>query len=220
MRKPVLNFLVIFALVASGCVHAGNFYTQKMGGDNGIVNIQPSDVQVVGEPRSVNGMGHTYKIWISLGGNNDIGKEEANEKDLMSIIAPVSDADGSADSAGGSKITMPVQQTKFVVNYKTNKTVPIDTSNLQPLTTQKNLDVVEINSYTDSIGTKKYNKFLSLRRASYLKTYLITHGENAKIKTHGNGDADAIESNKTAAGRAANRRSEVVINPTIMENNK
>ena len=65
--------------------------------------------------------------------------------------------------------------------------------------------------YTDSKGTKEYNKELSLRRAESLEEKLIELGLSPEkiIETKGNGDNNPIASNDTEEGRAANRRIEV-----------
>lgn len=70
---------------------------------------------------------------------------------------------------------------------------------------------ISIIGYTDSKGTKEYNKELSLRRAESLEEKLITLGLSPEkiVETNGNGDNNPIASNDTEEGRAANRRIEV-----------
>ncbi len=70
---------------------------------------------------------------------------------------------------------------------------------------------ISIIGYTDSKGTKEYNKELSLRRAESLEEKLIDLGLSAEkiVETKGNGDNNPIASNDTEEGRAANRRIEV-----------
>ncbi|HUW28877.1 MAG TPA: OmpA family protein [Sulfuriferula sp.] len=71
---------------------------------------------------------------------------------------------------------------------------------------------VEIAGYTDSIGTAKYNMGLSKRRAETVKKYMESKGVAAsRMTTKGFGEAKPIASNKTAAGRAENRRVEILI---------
>ena len=70
---------------------------------------------------------------------------------------------------------------------------------------------ISIIGYTDSKGTKEYNKELSLRRAESLEEKLIDLGLSPDkiIETKGNGDNSPIASNDTEEGRAINRRIEV-----------
>ena len=66
---------------------------------------------------------------------------------------------------------------------------------------------VTIRGYTDSTGSSGHNQQLSERRAAAVRDYLIAHGIAAGMLTaQGLGQSDPIDSNATAAGRAANRR--------------
>jgi outer membrane protein OmpA-like peptidoglycan-associated protein/opacity protein-like surface antigen len=66
---------------------------------------------------------------------------------------------------------------------------------------------VEIEGYTDYVGTGAYNQKLSLERAQTVKDYLISKGVAAnRLTTIGYGMNNPLEDNKTAEGRAMNRR--------------
>ncbi len=72
------------------------------------------------------------------------------------------------------------------------------------------LEVVVATGHTDSVGTKKYNQGLSMRRAQAVKTFLEEKGLPVdKIFTTGKGETQPVASNKTREGRAKNRRVEV-----------
>ncbi|WP_319800250.1 OmpA family protein [Flavobacterium sp. N3904] len=69
---------------------------------------------------------------------------------------------------------------------------------------------IQIEGYTDSNATKEYNIDLSRERAVSVKTYLMNKGiAGERLFAVGFGDAKPIESNKTASGRAKNRRVEL-----------
>ncbi|MGN6312188.1 MAG: OmpA family protein [Rhodanobacteraceae bacterium] len=72
---------------------------------------------------------------------------------------------------------------------------------------------IEIDGYTDSVGTEKYNQGLSERRANIVDGYLTSHGISADRITavKGFGETHPIDTNKTAAGRQRNRRVELVV---------
>lgn len=71
---------------------------------------------------------------------------------------------------------------------------------------------VEIQGYTDNIGSEEYNKKLSQRRADAVKNYLVSKGINpARLKAVGYGESNPIGDNNTANGRAMNRRIEFKI---------
>ena len=66
---------------------------------------------------------------------------------------------------------------------------------------------IEIQGSADSIGTSEYNQILSENRARAIKKYLVEKGiEPARLSAVGYGSARGTASNKTAAGRALNRR--------------
>ena len=68
---------------------------------------------------------------------------------------------------------------------------------------------LELYAYTDNIGSAKYNKRLSKRRAIIVKNYLIEQGVNPDIiSVFGMGESNPIASNRTKKGRAKNRRVE------------
>jgi OOP family OmpA-OmpF porin len=75
-----------------------------------------------------------------------------------------------------------------------------------------NLEVIIAVGHTDSIGTDAYNQKLSVRRAEAVKAYLQTKGVEAnRIYTEGKGEKQPVADNKTAAGRAKNRRVEIEV---------
>lgn len=66
--------------------------------------------------------------------------------------------------------------------------------------------------HTDSSGQLAYNNKLSQQRAEQVKAFLLQQGVAAQqITAEGRGPAEPIADNKTAQGRAANRRVELVV---------
>ena len=75
-----------------------------------------------------------------------------------------------------------------------------------------NLEVIIAVGHTDSVGTDEYNQKLSIRRAEAVKAYLQGKGIEAnRIYTEGKGEKQPVADNKTAAGRAQNRRVEIEV---------
>jgi outer membrane protein OmpA-like peptidoglycan-associated protein len=71
---------------------------------------------------------------------------------------------------------------------------------------------VEIDGFTDSVGSDSYNEELSLHRADAVKAALLSRGIDAsRIATEGYGKAYPVASNSDPSGRQQNRRVEVVI---------
>lgn len=66
---------------------------------------------------------------------------------------------------------------------------------------------VEIEGYTDYVGSLAYNLNLSIERAERVKEYLVTQGIEAKrLTTFGYGKRNPAEDNQTESGREMNRR--------------
>jgi len=68
-----------------------------------------------------------------------------------------------------------------------------------------------INGHTDNVGNAKANQKLSEARAKVVMDLLIEKGVNpANLTSQGFGSSKPVKSNKTASGRAENRRTEIV----------
>ena len=75
-----------------------------------------------------------------------------------------------------------------------------------------NLEVIIAVGHTDSVGTNAYNQSLSVRRADAVKNYLVEKGvEKNRVYTEGKGETQPVADNKTAEGRAKNRRVEIEV---------
>jgi len=79
-------------------------------------------------------------------------------------------------------------------------------------TKEINLEVIIAVGHTDSIGGDAYNDKLSVKRAESIKTYLTSKGVEAnRVYTEGKGKKQPVADNKTAEGRAKNRRVEIEV---------
>jgi OOP family OmpA-OmpF porin len=75
-----------------------------------------------------------------------------------------------------------------------------------------NLEVIIAVGHTDSIGSVAYNQRLSVRRAEAVKAFLVSKGiERNRVYTEGKGEKQPVADNKTAEGRAKNRRVEIEV---------
>ncbi|MEO6671399.1 MAG: OmpA family protein [Ferruginibacter sp.] len=72
--------------------------------------------------------------------------------------------------------------------------------------------MINIDGYTDNTGKVDKNQILSEQRAASVKQYLVSKGvAETRITSAGHGVENPIADNKTAAGRAKNRRTEMTV---------
>ena len=75
-----------------------------------------------------------------------------------------------------------------------------------------NLEVIIAVGHTDSMGSEAQNVKVSLDRAEAVKSFLVSKGiEKNRVYTEGKGSKQPVADNKTAEGRAKNRRVEVEV---------
>ncbi|HEU5340314.1 OmpA family protein [Edaphobacter sp.] len=71
---------------------------------------------------------------------------------------------------------------------------------------------LQVEGYTDSVGSDDYNQKLSENRADAVRNFLITQGVGQdSISSTGYGKANPVADNSTSAGRAKNRRVQLVV---------
>lgn len=92
---------------------------------------------------------------------------------------------------------------------------PAAQANLQNLakSLQNNQNTnILIVGHTDDTGSDSHNQELSVRRAESVKSYIVADNvSGSRLTTSGKGESEPIADNTTTAGRAQNRRVEIVI---------
>lgn len=80
------------------------------------------------------------------------------------------------------------------------------------------LEIIITVGHTDSVGTVGYNMKLGLRRAQAVRAYFISKGVPLhKVTAETRGESAPIADNKTAQGRAKNRRVEIEVIGTVKQ---
>jgi OOP family OmpA-OmpF porin len=75
-----------------------------------------------------------------------------------------------------------------------------------------NLEVIIAVGHTDNVGSDAANQKLSVARAEAVKAYLVSKNvEKNRVYTEGKGEKQPVADNKTAEGRAKNRRVEIEV---------
>ncbi|UVO54155.1 OmpA family protein [Sphingomonas sp. SUN039] len=113
----------------------------------------------------------------------------------------------------------------LVVQLPADVTFAFDKSDIQPRfygtlnALARSLDSyratdVEIVGHTDAIGSEDYNLALSERRGRSVADFLVNRSaEPSRLVVEAMGESEPVATNATIAGRAANRRVEIVLHP-------
>jgi outer membrane protein OmpA-like peptidoglycan-associated protein len=73
---------------------------------------------------------------------------------------------------------------------------------------------VRVEGNTDNLGDETWNQTLSERRAQAIVDYLASRGiDRRRLVARGNGSSTPLTTNKTAEGRARNRRTDILFIP-------
>ena len=72
--------------------------------------------------------------------------------------------------------------------------------------------MIDVSGHTDSQGDEAKNQTLSESRAAAVKDYLVSKGiAESRLESAGYGSSKPLGDNKSAAGRAQNRRTELSV---------
>jgi OOP family OmpA-OmpF porin len=120
----------------------------------------------------------------------------------------------------GDQLLIRLKDIKFPTNSAVLPTASEGTlSKVKEVIANLGADKVMVEGHTDSIGSKELNHQLSEKRAETVANYLVQ--ENAinqnQVETKGYGFDKPLTDNKTASGRATNRRVDILITPTSMQ---
>lgn len=129
------------------------------------------------------------------------------------------------EELAGSGVNVVRQGDNLILQMPSDVTFAYDRADVQPqffpvlddvarVLNQYNQTTVDIVGHADSTGSDSYNQGLSERRASSVASYLISRNViRERLYVAGMGERAPIASNDTDAGRAQNRRVEIVIRP-------
>ena len=154
--------------------------------------------------------GDKYEIFI-------LGFKDSTSYDTLDIPAPV----GNAYYKKPFTLTFQFLPAKNWIlegcNFETGKAIlqPESYEVLDELVAylnRKDDEKAELAGHTDNVGSAASNLKLSLDRANTVRDYLISKGiDQSRLIAKGYGMTKPIADNKTEAGRAQNRRTEVNI---------
>jgi len=133
------------------------------------------------------------------------------------------------EATAGTGIEVARQGDNIALNMPSDITFPVNSAEVQPGFRPTLNDVagtlieypktsVDIIGHASADGPEDYNQQLSERRASAVQSYLVAQGMRAvRVQSYGFGESQPIASNDTEAGRAANRRVEILLTPIVKD---
>ena len=122
-------------------------------------------------------------------------------------------------------VTVTRQGDNIVLNMPSDVTFAFDRSDVQPqffpvldevagTLNQYPQTLIDVVGHADAVGSDTYNQGLSERRASSVASYMVSRNVlPARLFVAGQGERQPIASNDTEAGRAQNRRVEIILRP-------
>lgn len=127
----------------------------------------------------------------------------------------------------GTGVSVTRQGDNLILNMPGDITFAVDQSDIKPafydvlnsvvlVLNEFEKTSIHITGYTDSTGSFEYNIKLSERRAQSVASYLQAQQVHpARLVTYGKGPEKPVASNDTEAGRARNRRVELMLVPHV-----
>ena len=201
---------VVAAMLLGACTNPDGTYNQPATGAvvGGLTGAAAG--QLIGGDTRATVIGGA--VGAALGGA--IGAQmAAQERELRQSLAGT----GAEVTNTGSQLRVILPE---AVTFRT-ASATVDSSFIPALQTvsqslrQHPASTVRVVGHTDNVGSAAYNNQLSQDRAMAVARVLVANGTAAsRISVSGRGFYEPITSNASAAGRAANRRVEIVITPT------
>lgn len=137
-------------------------------------------------------------------------KAVAFDAKVLTIEFPQASVDGSV-TEDGKVITLRADvffaYNKATLNSKAKAALDRAAARL----TELQATTVRVSGYTDSLGTASYNKGLSQRRAKAVLAGLRQRLDGLKGVINAYGESRPVATNKTAKGRALNRRVTITV---------
>ena len=163
--------------------------------------------------------GEDGKAMIALGAGEHVIIVEADESASVRREMVIADKDEKVLSVALAPAKAKLDAKRIVildvVNFETGaatilpQSFPLLEEVAGILLNNPQVKMVRIEGHTDDRGNDKMNLTLSTQRAASVRTWLIEHGVAAdRLVSEGFGETRPVDSNKTKAGQAKNRRVE------------
>jgi outer membrane protein OmpA-like peptidoglycan-associated protein len=188
------------------------------GGDEQAAPAQPAEAEAA--PPAAGGNATTEYFGGSAAPANHAWAEPAQMNPDYNAAAPAAasgESSAAASSAGACEETVATNAKSASVHFNEDSAAISKESqaalkSLAEAISSCSSVVVEVQGYTDNVGTVASNKVLSMLRAKKVADFLATSGVDAsRLRTTGHGPDNPIGDNSTDEGRHQNRRVELVV---------
>ena len=186
---------------------AQNIVSQSLGDVNQDLNDQ------VSEKKSA--LGREQKTSQELGDKNEKLKSEKEKNDMFEVARSEFTKEEAEVYKQGNTLTIRLRGLEFPSSKAVLKGSNFSLlAKVQKVIKDFDSNSVIVEGHTDSIGGQAANTKLSTNRANAVREYFISNGSipSENIKAVGYGYKKPLATNKTANGRAQNRRVDVLIN--------
>lgn len=188
MRLPGLLLAVLVSLPAHGQDTSSVYRPERV---DGTISAGAMDMHATPPGPRLN-LKHQRVVWITL------ASERVDPRQRLPL----------ADAA-----ELPAVVRKAIVFFGFDSAVPLNPEVIDSLAIE-GTSIIRIIGRTDDVGSARYNKKLSQRRASAVAALIEARGVSAaRIIAEGRGKSDPI-GGKSDEGRALNRQAETVIEVT------
>jgi len=213
-NKPALCALVAVAVTLTGCADDPNRNTQRgalagavLGGVLGNQVSHAKGAPIVGAAIGALAGG-------SVGHYMDKQRQEMEQQ--LAQESKANELQITTMSDGSLKVGI-AGDVSFDVDSATIKPQYLDTyAKIASILKSYDKTVIHVVGHTDSTGSDEHNQALSQRRAQSVGSYLISQGvDGSRVREEGRGESEPVATNDTAAGRARNRRVDIVIKPIV-----
>lgn len=144
-----------------------------------------------------------------------------NTKYIQALLSKSSNTAQAAkpEFSSSAQVTGTFAKKSYSIEFKTGSAdfTPKAVITLNELLDQVSVSglTIQINGHTDNVGDSAANQALSKLRAEAVKKWMMANASTSfpaeRIRARGYGDAQPIGDNKTAEGKAKNRRVEIVM---------
>ena len=207
-HNPALIIIALGATLAGGCATEQQTQTAIGAGAGAATGA------VVGTMVGGSGRGTAVGAAIGAGAGAAAGYNWQLIKEKLGIATEGSNLQVSEQQDGSLKVNVPGSVSfasgSTAIDAKLHPTLDkiANTLNEYPAST------INVVGHTDSVGEPQANLELSRRRAGAVVDYLSQRGvQRNRMVVEGRGEVEPIADNATDAGRAQNRRVEMVIRP-------